>query len=168
MVAEGWIRLLEAIFCYIELGDADRVRCMTFLLKDDAVLWFEGMEQTVDVATLTWEAFKTLFNEKYFTAEVRAQLKKEFMSLRQGDLTVSEYVRKFERGCHFVQLIGNDEAEKFQHFVTCLRPHFYRDMTMAEPVDYATVVRKALMSEQSLKEISAEAHSKRPFTHQGH
>ncbi|XP_073120476.1 uncharacterized protein [Henckelia pumila] len=167
MVAEGWIRSLEVIFRYMELGDADRVRCMAFLLKDDAALWFEGVEKTVDVTTLTWEAFKTLFYEKYFTAEVRAQMKKEFMSLRQGDLTVSEFVRKFERGCHFVPWIGNDEAEKLQHFVTCLRPTIRRDVMMAEPVDYAVAIRKAMRSEQSLKDISAEAHGKRPFTQQG-
>ncbi|XP_073136989.1 uncharacterized protein [Henckelia pumila] len=132
MVAEGWIRSLEAFFRYMDLGDADRVRCMTFLLKDEAALWFEGVEKTVDITTLTWEAFKTLFYEKYYTVEVRAQLKKEFMSLRQGDLIVSE------------------------------------DVMMAEPVDYAAAVRKAMRSEKFLKEINAEAHGKRAFTHQGH
>ncbi|XP_073153131.1 uncharacterized protein [Henckelia pumila] len=147
MVVEGWICLLEASFCYMELGDADQVRCMTLLLMDDAALWFEGVEKTVDVAILTWEAFNTLFYEKYYTAEVRVQLKKEFMSLRQGDLTVSEFVRKFERGCHFVTLIGNDEVEKLQHFVACLRPNIRRDVMMAEPVDYAAAVKKAMRSE---------------------
>ncbi|XP_073119723.1 uncharacterized protein [Henckelia pumila] len=141
---------------------------MIFLLKDDADLWFEGVEKTVDVTTLTWKAFKTLFFEKYFTAEVRAHMKKEFMCLRQGDLTVSEFVRKFERGCHFVPLIGNDEAEKLQHFVACLRPTIRRDVMMAAPMDYAAAVRKAMRSEQSLKDISAEVHGKRTFTHQGH
>ncbi|XP_073120375.1 uncharacterized protein [Henckelia pumila] len=131
LVAKGWICLLEANFRYMELGDGDRVHCMTFLLKDDAALWFEGVEKTVDVTTLTWEAFKALFYEKYYTAEVRAQLKKEFMSLRQGYLSVSEFVRKFERGCHFVPLIGNDEAEKLQRFVACLRPTIRRDVMMA-------------------------------------
>ncbi|XP_073139002.1 uncharacterized protein [Henckelia pumila] len=124
MVAEGWIRSLEVIFRYMEFGYENRVRCMTFLLKDDAALWFEGAEKTVDFTTLTWEAFKTLFYEKYYTVELRAQLKKEFMSLR--------------------------------------------DVMMAEPVDYAAAIKKAMRSEQSFKDISAEVHSKRAFTHQGH
>ncbi|XP_073133909.1 uncharacterized protein [Henckelia pumila] len=89
------------------------------------------------------------------------------MSLRQGDLSVSEFVRKFERGCHFVPLIGNDEAEKLQHFVACLRPTIHRDVMMAKPVDYAAAVRKAMRSEQPLKDISDEVHGKRVFTHQG-
>ncbi|XP_073133328.1 uncharacterized protein [Henckelia pumila] len=101
-------------------------------------------------------------------AEVRAQLKKEFMSLRQGDLSVFNFVRKFESGCHFMPLIENGEAEKLQHFVSCLRPTIRRDVMMAEPVDYADAIRKALRSEQSLKDISVEVHSKKTFTHQGH
>ncbi|XP_073120313.1 uncharacterized protein [Henckelia pumila] len=100
MVVEGWIRSLEAIFRYMDLGDADRVRCMTFLLKDDAALWFEGVEKTVDITTLTWEAFKILFYEKYYTAEVRAQLKKEFMSLRYCHQEVYE-VRAVLEGHQF-------------------------------------------------------------------
>ncbi|XP_073139135.1 uncharacterized protein [Henckelia pumila] len=149
MVEEGWIFSLEAIFRYMELGDGDRVRCMTFLLKDDAALWFEGMEKTVDVTTLTWEAFKTLFYEKYYTAEVRAQLKRDHES-------------------PVGRSVWNDEAEKLQHFVVCLRPTIHSDVMMAEPVDYAAVVEKAMRSEQSLKDISAKVHSKKTFTHQGH
>ncbi|XP_073133933.1 uncharacterized protein [Henckelia pumila] len=37
---------------------------------------------------------------------------------------------------------------------------------MAEPVDYTAAIRKALRYEQSLKDIGAEVHSKRTFTHQ--
>ncbi|XP_073137293.1 uncharacterized protein [Henckelia pumila] len=39
---------------------------------------------------------------------------------------------------------------------------------MAGPVDYAAAISKAVRSEQSLKDISAEAHGKRAFTHQCH
>ncbi|XP_073121931.1 uncharacterized protein [Henckelia pumila] len=118
LVAEGWIRSLEVIFRYMQLGDLDRVRCVVFHLQDDASLWWEGVEKTVDTATLPWTEFRRLFFEKYFTTDVRARLKTEFLSLRQGDLSVAKFVVKFERGCHFVPLIGDDEAEKLQHFIT--------------------------------------------------
>ena len=41
MVAEGWIKSLEVIFDFMELGDADRVRCATYLFTGDARLWWE-------------------------------------------------------------------------------------------------------------------------------
>ncbi|KAG6479236.1 hypothetical protein ZIOFF_062698 [Zingiber officinale] len=44
-VAEGWIRSLEVIFRYMDMADRDRVRCVIYLLKDDASLWWEGAEK---------------------------------------------------------------------------------------------------------------------------
>ncbi|XP_073121372.1 uncharacterized protein [Henckelia pumila] len=167
LVAEGWIRSLEVIFRYMKLGDPDRVRCAVFLLQDDAALWWEGVEKTVDPATLPWTEFKRLFFEKYFTGDVRARLKTEFMSLRQEDLSVAQFVVNFERGCHFVPLIGGDEEEKLQHFIVGLRPAIRRDVLMVELADYASALRRALRSEQTLRDISAEAQGKRPFPAHG-
>ncbi|XP_073154039.1 uncharacterized protein [Henckelia pumila] len=168
LVAEGWIRSLEAIFCRMGLSDAVRVRCTIFLLKDDTAMWWEGVTKTVELTTLTWDDFKGHFFQKYFNAEVGARMKKEFMSLRLGDLSVAEFARKFEKGCHFVPLIDVDEAEKLQHFIVGLQPTIRHDVVMAELVDYATALRRALRSEQSLRDISTEVLGKRPFTQQGH
>lgn len=97
-IAEGWIRSLEVHFRYLNLGDADRVRCTTYLFKDDALLWWEGTERGVDLNTLTWAQFREIFFAKCFTADVRSRLKREFTSLCQGYLSVAEYIRKFDRG----------------------------------------------------------------------
>ncbi|KAG6520078.1 hypothetical protein ZIOFF_017108 [Zingiber officinale] len=100
-VAEGWIRSLEVIFKFMDMEDAGKVRCTTYLLKDNASLWWERAEKSIDLNTLTWEGFKKIFYEKYFTVDVRSRVKREFMSLRQGDLIVAEYVQKFDRGVTF-------------------------------------------------------------------
>ncbi|XP_073121960.1 uncharacterized protein [Henckelia pumila] len=144
LIAEGWIRSLEVIFRYMQMGDPDRVRCAVFLLQDDAALWWEGMEKIVNPATLPWAEFKKLFFEKYFTADVRARLKTEFMSLRQGDLSVAQFVVKFERGCHFVPLIGDDEKEKLEHFLVGLRPTILRACTQNLSSAWATERLKLL------------------------
>ncbi|XP_073064056.1 uncharacterized protein [Primulina eburnea] len=143
------------------MGDADRVRCTTYLLRDDASLWWEGAEHGVDLATLTWAQFKTIFYKKYFTADVRGRLKSEFMSLRQGDSTVAEFVKKFDRGCHFVPLIARDAEEKLRHFKDGLRLTIRDKVMMMRPVDYATAVTYAYQAEQSLKDIDFELQHKR-------
>lgn len=91
------------------MADADRIRFAIFLLKG-ATLWWEGAERGVNLHTLTWEEFKRIFYEKYFSADVGSTLKRMFTSLRQGDLSVAEFVRKFDKECHFVPLIANDAA----------------------------------------------------------
>lgn len=160
-VAEGWIRALEVHFRFLNMGDADRVRCATYLLRDDAALWWEGAEIGVDLDTLTWTQFKDIFFGKYFTADVRGRLKREFMSLRQGDMSVAEYIRRFDRGCHFVPLIANDVEEKLRHFTDGLRPTIRRDVLMMDPADYAVATTRAFWAEQALKDIDLEIQRKR-------
>ncbi|XP_075515483.1 uncharacterized protein LOC142550132 [Primulina tabacum] len=127
-------------------------------------LWWEGAEQGVNLATLTWEDFKRVLYDKYFTTDVRSRLKREFISLRQH-LSVAEFVQKFDRGCHFVPLIALDG----------LRPTIRHDVMLTGPVDYTTVVAKAFRAEQSLKHIDwemqrnrnhaqqASQHNKKPY-----
>ncbi|XP_073030669.1 uncharacterized protein [Primulina eburnea] len=160
-VHEGWIRSLEVIFRYMDMADTDRVSCTIYLLKGDASLWWEGAEQGVNLATLTWEEFKRVFYDKYFTYDVRSSLKREFTSLRQGHLYVAEFVQKFDSSCHFVPLIANDTAEKLRHFFDGLRPTIRRDVMLIDPGDYTTVVAKDFRAEQSLKDIDWEMKRKR-------
>ncbi|XP_073290228.1 uncharacterized protein [Primulina huaijiensis] len=86
-VLEGMARLLE------QMRDGDRVRCATYMLRDDASLWWEGAAHAVDLATLSWDRFKEMFYDKYFPADVRGRLTREFMSLCRWDLTVAEFIR---------------------------------------------------------------------------
>ncbi|XP_073291043.1 uncharacterized protein [Primulina huaijiensis] len=144
----------------MDMADA-RVRCTIYLLKDDTSLWWERAERGVNLVTLTWEDFKRVFYDKYFTSDLRSRLKREFMTLRQGDSTVAEFVQKFDRGCHFVLLIANDAAEKLRHFLYGLRPTIRHDVMLTDPTDYTTIIAKDFRAEQSLKDIDWEMQRKR-------
>ncbi|XP_073016635.1 uncharacterized protein [Primulina eburnea] len=163
MIAEGWIKSLEVIFEFMELGDADRVRCATYLFSGDARLWWEGASVALNLATLSWICFTEVFYSKYFTEEVRSKLTIEFMTLRQGDSTVTEFIQKFERGCHFVPLIANDAGAKLRHFLNGLRPILRRDVRVDGPTTYDVVISRALTAEQDQLDIERDRQGKRPF-----
>ncbi|XP_073033786.1 uncharacterized protein [Primulina eburnea] len=119
-VADGWIISMEVIFCYMDMADTDRFRCTIYLLNGGASLWWEGTERGVNLVTLIWEGFKRVFYDKYFTSDVRSRLKREFMSLRQEELSVSE-IRNYD-------------------FLNGFRPTNCRDVILVDPTDYTTVV----------------------------
>ncbi|XP_075478894.1 uncharacterized protein LOC142519749 [Primulina tabacum] len=112
-------------------------------------------------ATLTWVQFKNTFYEKYFTADALGRLKKEFMSLHQGDMYVAEFIRRFDRGCHFVPLIAREDSEKLRHFLDGLRPTTRRDVMLMRPTDYVAVTACAFQVEQALKDIDFDLQHKR-------
>ncbi|XP_075481134.1 uncharacterized protein LOC142521846 [Primulina tabacum] len=163
MIAEGWVKSIKVIFAFMELQDVDRVRCATFLLTGDARLWWESASVSVNLQTLSWDGFKEVFYSKYFTEEVRSRLTRQFMTLRQGDSIVAEFVRKFERGCHFVPLIANDGREKPRHFIDGLRMILPRDVRVVGPTTYAVSVSRSLAAEQDQKDIENDRQGKRPY-----
>ncbi|XP_073139123.1 uncharacterized protein [Henckelia pumila] len=163
LVAEGWIRSLETIFAYMGLTDADKVKCAVYMMKDDAALWWEGAVRGVNPQTLTWEEFKQMFFAKYFTEDVRSRMIREFMSLRQEDKTVVEYIKQFERGCHFVPLIADSAEEKMRQFVDGLKADIKHDVRMMDVTTYEAAVSRALRSEDGRKEILREQQRKRQF-----
>ncbi|XP_073304154.1 uncharacterized protein [Primulina huaijiensis] len=146
----------------MELQDADRVGCATFLLTRDVGLWWESASVSLNLQTLTWNGFKEVFYSKYFTEEVRSRLTREFMTLRQGDRSVAEFMRKFERGCHFVPLIANTAREKLRYFMDGLRPILQRDVRVTGPTIYAVVVSRALAAEQDQRDIESDRQDKKP------
>ncbi|XP_073038085.1 uncharacterized protein [Primulina eburnea] len=129
---------------------------------DDAPLWWEGASVSVNLQTPTWEGFKEVFYSKYFTEEVHSRLTREFMTLRQGDNRVAEFVRKFEQGCHFVPLIANEAREIMRHFLDGLQLILRRDVRVAGPPTYAVVVTRALATEHDHKDIEIYRQGKRP------
>ena len=45
---------------------------------------------------MEWTSFRTRFLEKYFPDTARQDREAEFLALQQGEMTVQEYVNKFE------------------------------------------------------------------------
>ncbi|XP_075481187.1 uncharacterized protein LOC142521899 [Primulina tabacum] len=140
--AEGWVRSLELHFDYLQIGDGNRVKCGVYMLRDDASLWWEGAAHAVD--------FKEMFYGKFFPADVRGPPDEEFVSLRQGDSSVVEFIRKFDRGCHLVPLIARDARQKLRHFIDGLRPTLCRDVMLKRPASYDEATSCAFQAEQAL------------------
>ncbi|XP_073153655.1 uncharacterized protein [Henckelia pumila] len=155
--AEEWVKSLKDIF-YMQLSDEDRYGGY----KTVPMALYDGYK----IVPMAPFGFKQVFFEKYFTTDVRSCLTKEFLNLKQGGMSVAEYIKKFERGCYFVPLIGTSATEKLRHFMDGLKPTIKRDVIMAEPTDYKAAVNKALKAELSWKEIEEERQGKRqPFQH---
>ncbi|XP_012841509.1 PREDICTED: uncharacterized protein LOC105961791 [Erythranthe guttata] len=94
VIAEEWIKSLEVIFDYMQMGDRERVHCALFLLRNEARNWWEGAKEGIELENLQWSIFKVQFFEKYFSKDIRANKLKEFLELRQGDLSMTEYVHR--------------------------------------------------------------------------
>ncbi|XP_062075124.1 uncharacterized protein LOC133779147 [Humulus lupulus] len=119
IVANDWLRSVEAIFDHMELNDRQRVSCAVYLLKMEARIWWDVIKQTRDLNTMTWVEFVQTFNKKYYRAAMLATKVDEFVTLVQGNLSVIDYAQKFDRLEKFSPEVVPTETLRVQRFVRC-------------------------------------------------
>ena len=59
------------------------------------------MKTSKDWEAMTWTDFRELYMSKFFPALAKYAKAREFLELRQGSMTVLEYVAKFTKLAHF-------------------------------------------------------------------
>ena len=82
--AEEWLRNVEPILTHMNVGNTDRISCVSSLLKKDARIWWDLVQQMHDVATMTWTRFVELFHKKYYNSALIASRVEKFAGLSKG------------------------------------------------------------------------------------
>ncbi|XP_058216764.1 uncharacterized protein LOC131327635 [Rhododendron vialii] len=97
IVAETWLNEVKMILRTLGITrDGDRVALATYQLKGEARYSWDLMETMHTVAAMTFAEFETLFLSKYFPTPLRLAKEQEFLNLKQGTLTVTQYAAKHE------------------------------------------------------------------------
>ena len=71
---------------------------------------------------MTWAEFHELFKRKYFPVTARHEKAREFLELKQGSMTMMEYVAKFIKLAHFADdYVATDttKVRKFEDGLGC-------------------------------------------------
>ncbi|XP_077223357.1 uncharacterized protein LOC143856961 [Tasmannia lanceolata] len=97
---------------------------------------------------MCWNEFKRIFLEKYFPQPLKAQLVREFISLKQEEgETVSQYEAKFTRLARYATHLVTDVQSKVDKFQYGLKPSVRRALAALDFQSYEAVVRCALKVE---------------------
>ena len=81
--------------------DTIRIRLAAFQLEGEAQVWWNWVKTSRDLETMTWAEFHDLFMGKYFSDTACHMKAQEFLELKQGTMTVIEYVARFTDLAHF-------------------------------------------------------------------
>ena len=96
MVADHWFMQIENILEAMEItSDATRIRLAAFQLEGEAWVWWRWVKTSRDLEVMTWAEFQELFMGKYFPETAKHAKAQEFLELRQGAMTVMDYVARF-------------------------------------------------------------------------
>ncbi|XP_058741605.1 uncharacterized protein LOC131613990 [Vicia villosa] len=110
--AQKWLKEIERIFRPIDCAENLKVR---YMLSEEADDWWVSSRAELDAdgVAITWAIFRREFLKRYFLEDVRESKVIEFLELKQGNMTVSEYASKFVELAKYYTHYNNDEASEF-------------------------------------------------------
>jgi hypothetical protein len=96
MDAEDWLKGVEKKVVIAQCTDREKVLFAAHQLYGTAANWWETYCNIhVDVNTIIWNKFKACFHTHYVPHGTMKLKKKEFANLKQGGMTVNEYLISF-------------------------------------------------------------------------
>ena len=111
--AEDWLKKFQRIFAYMKLEDHEKLACAVNQLEREALCWWEYVVMAEGEENTTWTFFVDSFREKYLGEAQLSGKIQEFMNLKQGKMTVTEYVTKFTELARFARtIVPTDDARK--------------------------------------------------------
>ncbi|XP_040967121.1 uncharacterized protein [Gossypium hirsutum] len=93
----------------------ESLKYVVSLLKDTAYHWWKTISLVAPRESITWEFFQVKFKKEYVSQRFLDQKRKEFLELKQGNRTVSEYEREFVRLSQYAKKWVQTEAEMCKH-----------------------------------------------------
>jgi hypothetical protein len=94
--ADDWLKSIEKVLNIAQCSDREKVLYASGRLTGPAADWWDSYTAAHDAAdTITWEEFSTQFRNCHILAGLMKIKKKEFLSLKQGNMSISEYRDKF-------------------------------------------------------------------------
>ena len=101
---------------------------------------------------MTWDDFRRLFMGKYFPASARHAKAQELLELRQGKMTVLEYVPRFTELARFRDDYVATNPAKVRNFEDGLKLSIWGKIVGHNLQDMDSMVNTALIIEREIKD----------------
>jgi hypothetical protein len=115
--ADDWLKSIEKMLNIAQCTDREKVLYASGRQIGPAADWWDSYTTAHDAAdTITWAEFSTQFRNYHIPAGLM-KIKKEFLSLKQGSMSVSEYRDKFIHLSRYAPDEVAEDERKQEHFI---------------------------------------------------
>ena len=166
MVADHWFMQIEKVLGAMEITyDATRIRLVAFQLEGEAQVWYKWARTSRDLEAMTWAEFQELFMGKYFPDTARHAKAQEFLELKQGAMTVMDYVARFIELARFADDYVATDMAKVRRFENGLKLSIWARIVELRLQDMDSMVGATLTIERDIEDArstwDADVSSKR-------
>jgi hypothetical protein len=115
--ADDWLKSVEKMLNIAQYTAREKVLYASGRLTSPAADWWDFFSDAHAAAnTITWAEFSTQFRNYHIPTGLMNIKKKEFLSLKQGNMTVSEYRDKFIQLSRYDPEEVDDDDRKQEQF----------------------------------------------------
>ena len=153
MVADHWFMRVEKVLEAMEITSyMTRIRLVAFQLEGEAQVWWNWAKTSRDLEAMTWAEFQELFMGKYFSDTARHAKAQEFLELKQGTMTVIDYVARFTELARFSYDYVATDVAKVRRFENWLKLSIQGMIVGLRLQDMDSMVGTALTIEREIKD----------------
>jgi hypothetical protein len=154
MDIEDWLRTVERKLHTTQCNDRVKVLYGPQQLRGAAQSWWESYLAThADPEAITWKEFRDNFRRYHVPEGLMIVRKEEFLALKQGPLSVSEYKDKVLQLSRYAPEDVNTNAKRQYHFPRGLvDPLHYQLMNHTFPT-FQHLIDRAIMTERKRQEM---------------
>jgi hypothetical protein len=114
MDADDWIKSVEKKLQVVQCNNREKVLLDSHQLSSPAADWWDAyVEAHEEPESINWPEFRAAFRAHHVPQGVIKLKKKEFQDLKQGSMSVNEYITKFTQlSCYAPHEVNTDEKKQ--------------------------------------------------------
>jgi hypothetical protein len=148
MDADDWLKSVEKKLQVVQCNNHERVLLASHQLSDPAADWWDAyMEAHEEPESINWPEFRAAFRAHHVPQGVIKLKKKEFQDLKQGSMSVNEYVTKFTQLSRYAPHEVDTDEKKEEYFLNGLDDGLAYALEARDFENFQGMVNKALVLE---------------------
>jgi hypothetical protein len=152
MDVEDWLKGVEKKLVIAQCTDREKVLFAAHQLYGTAANWWETYCNThANVDTITWNDFKAHFRTHYVPRGTMKLKRKEFSNLKQGGMTVNEYLNSFIQLSRYAPNDINTDEKRQDVFLSGLNVDIQFQLLNTDYAHFQHMVDKAIVIENKIK-----------------
>jgi hypothetical protein len=107
---------------------------------------------------VNWENFKQVMKEKYLPLSFKVRKKQEFLHLKQGHMSVTEFTKRFEELSHYSthNEYADNEMWKVNQYRLALRGEIYAVVSQQRLTNFDEMIHNSLEAERGFDKAAIE------------
>jgi hypothetical protein len=167
MDAEDLLKRVEKKLVITQCTDREKVLFAAHQLYGTVANWWETYRNThANVETISWNEFKARFHTHYVPRGTMQLKRKEFTDLKQGGMTVNEYLNSFIQLSRYAPDNISTDEKKQDVFLSGLNDDIQFQLLNTDYSDFQHIVDKAIVIENKIREIEKDDKRKVSFSGQ--